>query len=711
MPTLIMELMKMKTNRLPLLGFAVALVVSAACEKAYDEPMVQEVAQEDTEDPWLLKDISDLALEAQPGGGVVTADFGATRTNIEVNAAETLGQSVWSAGDRFYLYAKNSSGTGYYYAQYWTNEGGSAVQFSYNSHFTDAASKPYHAVYPRAGRIGTPDEGLVFGVTIPSSQTAKPGGFADNVAVAYAQVSEQTDDQHFKSMVSLVRFRMSGEIVSQVKSVTLKGTSPLAGDAVLVPDGHGSADLTFDRPFVGDMQTSSVTLTGNFVAGQDYFIVLAPTTQAGFKMVFADANGNTTTKYASEFTFPRAQISDFGTFDLGASFTDDYLDTRPVHYMSATTSGSQKPVTIAVIPEGFTAAELSNYELLAKSGIDALMNTEPFKSYREYFSVWILKVASNESGASVTDGNGTIVKKVDSYFGARWGAGRNEYKDMAANDGDVYDFVRKNCPDIVNGYHTVAEVPILMIINDQRYGGICHTISDGRGYCMAPHTDGGGSLSWSYPQKEAASVTAIPWQWKTVLDAEREEMGKNSGDWRNTLVHEFGGHCFSRLGDEYWYTNSSKGAVSAISEHSWPVPFCLNISASGTNPDWKADLLDDNLQVKSALVNKNPLYGRIGVYQGGDVSPFYRWRSEKISCMIDNRFYFSTWQRMIIVKRIMSLSNNTFDSESFWAKDVPTDPVRDGGGASGASGAKAPRHPLGVREVPLLPPPVVHESI
>ena len=185
-------------------------------------------------------------------------------------------------------------------------------------------------------------------------------------------------------------------------------------------------------------------------------------------------------------------------------------------------------------------------------------------------------------------------------------------------------------------------------------------------------------------------------------------MGRNTGDWRNTLVHEFGGHCFSRLGDEYWYTDSSLGPVSEMSEHSWPVPFSLNLSASSTNPGWMADLLGDDLQVKPSLVDRNPLYSRIGIYQGGDVSPFYRWRSEKISCMIDNRFYFSTWQRIIIVKRIMSLSNSAFDIDSFWAKDVPTDPLRDG---NGSGGAKAPRHPLGVREVPMLPPPVFHEAL
>ena len=83
---------------------------------------------------------------------------------------------------------------------------------------------------------------------------------------------------------------------------------------------------------------------------------------------------------------------------------------------------------------------------------------------------------------------------------------------------------------------------------------------------------------------------------------------------------------------------------------------------------------------------------------------FNRWRSERDSCMIDNRFYFSTWQRMIIVKRIMTLSGDTFNVDSFWAKDDPTDPVRD----RTSSSAYGQKSRVPVRTVPVLPPPVMH---
>lgn len=87
---------------------------------------------------------------------------------------------------------------------------------------------------------------------------------------------------------------------------------------------------------------------------------------------------------------------------------------------------------------------------------------------------------------------------------------------------------------------------------------------------------------------------------------------------------------------------------------------------------------------------------------------FYRWRSERISCMIDNRFYFSTWQRYLIAKRIVELSGGSTPTlAAFKLTDVPDDPVRDGGGSL------APQ-PIGVTTMgpphimPPLPPPVLH---
>ena len=677
-----------------------AVVLSVGCAKSYDPTAAPDPATK-ANDPWVLQDLSARMILGPSEKHALSADFGQTRSSVSLNEAGTSASTKWSAGDTFEMYGYDSEEDALYYAPFTTEQGGVAAHFSTEYGLPDSA--PYDVFYPGVDKYGFADEStLVYGVNLPVEQSAVPGGVADNLMLSYASAANMTDGVHFRSLVSLVRFRMSGNLVSRVKQVSIKGTTSLAGDAIAWPDGEGFVEVMQDIGFSEDVHSRTVTLTGDFVAGQDYYLVLLPGTQAGFQMVFSDGEGHSMSKTASEFTFPRGGISDFGTIDLGSEFTDVTGDTTPVLYMKAT-AGALKPVTIAVIPEGFTADELDMYEMLAKSGIDALFATEPFNHYREYFNVWILKVASNESGANITDGNGNITTKRDCYFGSKWG--EDSYDDMQAEDNVIYEFVSQNCPDIKQGIHTVSEVPVLMIINDTRYGGICRSWSNGKGYCMAPYSYAGAKMAWGYPEKEAASVDATPRNTRKVTNEELQEMGQNIGDWRNTLVHEFGGHCFSRLADEYWY-DSYKSRVSSIEGHNWAVPYSLNISATSSNPGWKSDLLDKNNNVLSSLTEKDSRYGRIGVYQGAEVSMFYRWRSERVSCMIDNRFYFSTWQRMIIVKRIMTLSGSTFDKDVFWAKDDPTDPLRD-------VGSNAPYHQKGlapIRTVPMLPPPVLQEN-
>ena len=676
-----------------------ALWALAACEKASRESVAPETAPEN-ETPWILRNLFDEAEPASGAPRTFGADFGGTRAHIDMNAEGTYAQSVWNAGDKIVMYAFDWGTGRYKYDVLSTSQSGPTVEFETPGSLEYAA--PYYTIFPDVRKISVYNNQLIFGATIPTEQEAVPGGIHDGYTVAYVTVQRTDDFLHFKNKVSMVRFRMSGSLVSQVKSVTIKGAGNIAGDIVLLVGSDGEATVTDQVWFNPDGRSNTVKLSGNFVAGQDYFIVLKPGAQTSFKMVFADDAGHSTTKVGQAITFQEGRISDFGTIDLGDEFQDDNTVYDPIQYMTAK-AGAPKPVTIAVIGDGFTKSELSDFEMLAKSGVDAVMNTEPYKSYRDYFNVWILKAASRESGASVTDGNGTVTTQVDNYFGSRWG--QDTYNDMTANDRDVYNFVSENCPDIKDGTHTLGEVPILMIINDARYGGICHSVSDGRGYAMIPYTDHGGPLSWMYAGSglEAAGITAIPWDTRQVTSAEREELGYNNGNWLNTLVHEYGGHCFGRLLDEYWY-NSAKSAVSAISSHTWLVPYGLNISATSVDPVWKADLLDDDLQVKPSLLEKDARYGRIGIYQGGDVSMFYRWRSEKVSCMIDNRFYFSTWQRMLIVKRIMTLSGSAFDAASFWAGDDPTDRLRDAVSGQTQGTPNLPR-----RVVPMLPPPVLHE--
>ena len=85
-----------------------------------------------------------------------------------------------------------------------------------------------------------------------------------------------------------------------------------------------------------------------------------------------------------------------------------------------------------------------------------------------------------------------------------------------------------------------------------------------------------------------------------------------------------------------------------------------------------------------------------------------------ISCMIDNRPYYSTWQRILIVRRIMTKTGETFDMDDFIAKDVTVDPIRPVVPATASAEErsrillKARSQALLVPEMPMLPPPVIH---
>ena len=714
----------MKKNSFWALMLAALAVLS--CEKtAVMEVPVPEVQEEP--DPWTIVPITPRTAL----GGVtrVTAGYGPdTRSHLEMGPAGTRASVVWSAGDTFDAYSFETFEYSPWYGSFVTEEGGENAAFSTQSGLGDPTD--LYCVYPSV--VGTRKISIytendqtfpIFEVQIPTEQAAVAGSVAEGLNVALFHAKDIPDHFSFSNLPSLVKFKMTGSVVSQVKSVTFKGTSALAGTYIVYVDEDEKPAIIPSLQFDGSEGTSStVTLSGDFVAGEDYYFALAPCQQVGFQMVFANEDGSETTTLTStmDLVFERSAIRSFGTIDLGDAFTDTHtVNMDPVHYLSAS-AGAPKSVSIAVVPDGFTEEEMDDYEMSARMGLDALFATEPYKTYKQYFSVWILKVASNESGASVTDGKGHVITYRDTYFGSRWG--ESSYGDMeAADENKVYNFVTNNCPDIKDGSHSINDVPILMLINDSRYGGIAHCWSNGKVYCQVPLT--GRNLAWGYPGQQAKDKRASQSGSNIVSTSSEEyaEMGQNIGDWRNTLVHEFGGHSIGRLGDEYWYS-SSDDPVTSMSTHSWSVPFDLNISASYSSTPWD-DLLKSNHgsldggEVRDDLVARDPNYARIGVFQGADVSMFNRWRSEKVSCMIDNRFYFSTVQRYLIVERIMKMSG-VLSSWSYWGptprlswddffeNDVTTDPVRDVVNAPvmGVSDIVPPR------PVPLLPPPVLHEN-
>lgn len=619
-----------------------------------------------------------------------------TRSRLDFQPTEA--RVLWSRGDAFKMVRMNE--TSYSYATFTTQDDGveSAV-FTSNKTLTGSEfTSGYPADIFRIGRRG--ERGCILITPVPSQQQAVAGGVAEGLNRAAAYSTSFTDDLHFHNMLSFVRFRLDGACVSTLESVTFHAKTTVAGDAsIYFVDGEPVIDFSknWSNPTVP--RSSSITLTGPFEAGRDYCIALVPADlPSGFSLEFQDGEGHVIYKSSYKaLRLSRSRITDFGTIRLGDSWEPE---ERPevIEYVHQQ-RGSQKNI-IALLADGFQAHELDLFERLAKDAVNYLFSVEPFKSYKDYFTVYLCRVPSNESGAGVTDGEGNIVTPVDNYFGSRWG--EESYGDMKADGGTVMSYLREKIPEIASGEVDYRRVPTALIINDERYGGICHIYANGWNYCQVPYQHAGREIRWSFPQYQAVNPRDDSEGYRETTDAERDEMGRHVGDWRNTFLHEFGGHAYGRLTDEYWSKTTKYTAPGAVAGHSYQVPYARNVSGFYEEVPWQADLLD-NLD---EWIARNPDYGRIGIWHGAYSSLYFRWRSEKISCMIDNRPYFSTWQRLLLVRRIMEKAGEPFSMDDFIAKDVTVDPIRPA--ASEAARRQARSQALLVPEVPMLPPPVEH---
>ena len=608
---------------------------------------------------------------------VATWEGGDPITRSRLVPGEDVTQVVWTKNDAFTMVGYDNGFRVAYFAT--TNDGTSTATFT-TSNSLEGYS-PTYSLYPRS-KVRYQYVGGEVCLIAPVYPTQKPkaGGVEEGVNIASAYSNYWLDNIYFMNVLTYVRFKLTGAAVADLVSVTFDAGKTVTGDMTIRwVDGEPVASLDrYWNPVMAERSTT-VTLEGTFKEGKDYFMALMPADLDGFNFTFKDKDGRTMTKHSSRgLAMKRSNTYDFGTIDLGDQLVTVEDDVQVTKYMSQTKGNS--PLDLCVISEGFTQAELSQFQNLAKGAVDFLFGTEPFKSYKDYFNVYFLSVASNASGASVTDGSGTIVTSKDTYFKARWG--ETKFSDMTADDEKVYTFVSKWCPEIASGDLKIQDVPILMLINDSRYAGITRSSEDGRGYSMVPYTrDENGNvktLMWNYPQQvpktdePLANANAANTSWMMINNSIQQEIGGYSyGDWRYVAVHEFGGHCFARLGDEYWRTNNY--ADFAMVSHNWTVPFGLNISTDYANVAWKQALLDNQAKLK----DQDPHYGRIGKYQGGDDYMFGRWRAERVSSMTDNRRYFSAWQRILIVKRILEKAGGTFSLDAFFAADVTTDPMRD----------------------------------
>ena len=242
-------------------------------------------------------------------------------------------------------------------------------------------------------------------------------------------------------------------------------------------------------------------------------------------------------------------------------------------------------------------------------------DVEPYKTYKDYFNVYVVFGESDDSGM------GTVNTVKDAKFGSQY-----SLEGISPDFATCYEYAAKADADIVP-----SQTLIVMVENTTEYGGICYMWGDGSAVACCPK-----------------SADAYPY------------------DFRGIVQHEAGGHGFGKLADEYIYHNAFIQSCTC--------PCCSHLDGllSGKAIGWYRNLeaTGDINEVGWSHLIFHPQYSNVvDVYEGGYFHTRGVYRSEPTSCMNNNIPYFSAISRQAIVERIMEYAGETFDLESFYALD------------------------------------------
>ena len=336
-----------------------------------------------------------------------------------------------------------------------------------------------------------------------------------------------------------------------------------------------------------------------------------------------------------------------------------------------------RPVKLIFTGDGYTQNLFTyggQFETEIKAGIKALFEYEPYKSYTDYFTVYVVAAYSNEAGMSIGNSYDKPKTKVDTKFRCTWEGSGSTGIDCDADM--VFEYAAK-CPGIKGSTEnaTLANLtwsPVCLIINANAYAGTNYWFAD------------------NYGGMKVLSIAMTP---------ARQPVYDTYDGFAYTLRHEYGGHGFGLLDDEYVYYTTQKYPHADEEEfREWQG---YGVICNSYLPEWNSsannwysdsDHCNLSLTYKVEGVNWKDFANRsdysgaaIALYAGSAYYGKGIYRSEQISCMEDNRPHFNTISRWKIYTRIKLTAGETPTIEDFASRD--TDRVNTY--TSGAPGTKS----------------------
>ena len=276
-------------------------------------------------------------------------------------------------------------------------------------------------------------------------------------------------------------------------------------------------------------------------------------------------------------------------------------------------------IPIVFLGDCYDAADIANNSYLSdtQEAISYFFDIEPYKTYQDYFDVYIVFGKSEDSGV------GTVNTIREAKFGTQYSLTGGALE----NDGTVaFQYAKK-----ADANMDLTKSLVVMVLNSTDYGGVTYMWGDGSAIAICPK-----------------STDPYPY------------------DFRGLVQHEAGGHGFGKLADEYIYTNAFIQACSCGNPH-------LNEFMAGKANGWYKNLSETSVRdmVPWSHLMYHPSYSNtVDIYEGGYFHTRGIYRSEPNSCMNNNIPYYSAISRQAIVERIMDYAGLPFNLEDFYTNDA-----------------------------------------
>lgn len=307
----------------------------------------------------------------------------------------------------------------------------------------------------------------------------------------------------------------------------------------------------------------------------------------------------------------------FGPLDDEDEYSSsDYSRDGTVITLQKATRG--KGIDVVFMGDAYTDKDVNDgtYDWMMRESMEALFAIEPYKSFRDRFNVYSVRVVSKNGKTG--SGRSTALGSVITNEGI-----------VSGNTEKCFEYALK-VPEIT----TKDNMLIGVIVNSRYHGGIT---------VMSESLQSGVAFYSSY--------------------------GNEPENFGPVLRHEAGGHGFAFLADEY-ATQSSSVAADVIAES----------NRLSKQYGWHAniDFTNDPQTVKwSAFLSDDRYKDEIGIYEGALNCTTGAYRPSMDSMMNHNVEYFNAPSRLAIYKRIMKLSEGQdwqFDYEEFvkWDQAHPT---------------------------------------